>query len=393
MQMALNLLGEWSTDHGASFHVNNAKTVLFVIGGEQPADELLLPQSGMPVRIQFATDPKRWLGWMWDHTGGASVTMHASIGTARRAFAPLCGLVTSNALPLPLAVPIIASIAEGRLAQGRWLYVVAEEAETALNALQATWARALLGADFWRGATISRWEVGYVITGMGHAVLDMARRRARLWLLPDSDFYKGAFLRAMSADAPTWSRLSQTILQTWGVPEFYESKDWGYRRYVRIAHNIILQKCADAATPARMAHQLPIQHSLLEQEPSTVLRAALRTPLGWETLCGLRARARLRARISVLRHRNGRKNRAAEQKCILCQGFTKRAFAHALIKCPSLAACRDQLPPDLQHDGGQEGSYLCKLFTLAPASPGFEQAVKLFKTIDDAERVFWRGRR
>ena len=57
------------------------------------------------------------------------------------------------------------------------------------------WAKDLLGADAWRNAAVATCEVGWSLTGAARGVREVALRRARLWLLPLDDPYRGIPMR------------------------------------------------------------------------------------------------------------------------------------------------------------------------------------------------------
>eukprot|EP00973_Karenia_brevis_P072344 10048599-Karenia_brevis.AAC.1 len=130
---------------------------------------------------------------MWDASGGAAASMQNRIAVASRSFGSLCSLVRSGAIPLPHALLIFDSKIDGALTPGRWLYVLADGAQCRLDTLLSDWSCALLGGAPWRNSAVSRWELGWTLTGFARAILDMARRRAKLWSLPEDDFYRVAF--------------------------------------------------------------------------------------------------------------------------------------------------------------------------------------------------------
>ena len=65
------------------------------------------------------------------------------------------------------------------LGTGR-LYAIALEAGEVLHRLFSKWALQLLGASPFRAPVPARWEPGWVLSGAAKAVLDVARRRAKL---------------------------------------------------------------------------------------------------------------------------------------------------------------------------------------------------------------------
>ena len=115
-----------------------------------------------------------------------------------------------------LALVIFEAKVESRLAQGRWLYCIAAGAAETMDGLLNRWALSLTGSKDqpWRSANAARWEIGCGLTGMGRAIIGMARRRAKLWLLPAGDYYRAAFLRGMCMRGQSWAWLSLLLLLT-----------------------------------------------------------------------------------------------------------------------------------------------------------------------------------
>jgi len=62
-------------------------------------------------------------------------------------------------------------------------------------------------------ALILRSELGWVLSGAAKCVIDVARRRAKLWLSPAGDFYRVHFCRAAERGGTTWACLSLKLLR------------------------------------------------------------------------------------------------------------------------------------------------------------------------------------
>ena len=71
---------------------------------------------------------------------------------------------------------------------GRWLLVLSDGAEARLDECYECWARALVGSPAWRSGIIASGELGWRIGGFMRGVLDVARKRAKIWTLAESDF-------------------------------------------------------------------------------------------------------------------------------------------------------------------------------------------------------------
>ncbi len=65
-------------------------------------------------------------------------------------------------------------------------------------------------------------DLGWELSGSARAVLDAAGRRAALWLLPEDDFCKGAFVRGHAGPPSSWARASLEVLRLWQAPDWPE---------------------------------------------------------------------------------------------------------------------------------------------------------------------------
>ena len=204
LQRTLNLVATWCADHGAEFHVTQHKTVVFRTGGQDALPPLCFPNL---VTAQNTTivqgKTKKWLGWMWDANGGADATLRKRMVSACGAFALLRNFVVAGAIPLPLAIPLFHSKVDGSLAFGRGIFCVAPGTLAELDNLESRWARDLLGAPAWASAAVCRLELGFILSGSAKAVLDIARRRDKLWMRPINEFYRTHFMKAQEHGGST----------------------------------------------------------------------------------------------------------------------------------------------------------------------------------------------
>ena len=191
LQRVLNLVSGWMHDHGAVFHVSGEKTVVFGVGVAAATPDVSIKLSNDPApHCLMVASIKRWLGFMWDMAGGTAPTMRDRITKAAGVFASLVGFVREGAIPLPYATPLFIAKVDSVLSFGRWLYIFAEGAAEKLEELEDRWCRALCDVAPWSNAFICRKELGIWLTASARAVLDVARRRAKLLMLPTGDLYK-----------------------------------------------------------------------------------------------------------------------------------------------------------------------------------------------------------
>jgi hypothetical protein len=65
-------------------------------------------------------------------------------------------------------------------------------------------------------------ELGWDMSAFARAVEAVARRRARLSVLPQEDFYRGVFVNG-HADPVSWPYRSHKLLAAWQLADFYGS--------------------------------------------------------------------------------------------------------------------------------------------------------------------------
>jgi len=59
--------------------------------------------------------------------------------------------------------------------------------------------------------------VGLSLSGDARAVLDICRRRVRVYFLPENDFYQRAFVHGLAAGGRSWAALSGAVLRAFGI--------------------------------------------------------------------------------------------------------------------------------------------------------------------------------
>ena len=162
--------------------------------------------------LAVGKDKHRWLRWSWTKLGGAAETLDLRLKTASANSAVLSGLVIAGAIPLPFAFRLFGGKIDACMRPGRWMYaVMASNAEELLNQKYDAWAKALLGVRPWKSARAACWELGWNLTGMARAVLDVVCRRARIFAWPRHDWYKRIFFVSMACPG-TWAARSKALL-------------------------------------------------------------------------------------------------------------------------------------------------------------------------------------
>ena len=394
MQRVLNLAAAWSWKHGAQFHSNSGKNVVFILGtsaGSLPPLSLEV-SPGVSVWLQYATHAHRWLGWLWDEFHGYDATFKARCGAASTHAAVLAGLVAARAIPLPLAVVLWESKVMGCMTPGLWLYsVCAANADEQLNHYVGTWLLALVGAPPWTSDVAVRWDLGMPLSGAVRALRCVALRRAGLWCLPEDDLYRSFFL--LSHDFPeTWSSLSLSKLRHWNIPDFPES-GLSLRKYKRMVSDLLSDACVGNAVNKLQKRRAAVSFDVaypFKKLPLTLYMAA-RCPLDWKALHGVRSLCRLRLGLLQLTHIGGRQSSAKVRLCIACTRPTTCPVAHVLLVCQALSKVREALTYTDAWGPADEGR-LSRLLCLEPSAAGFCELVHLARSIDDLAVEFWKNR-
>ena len=225
---------------------------------------------------------------------------------------------------------------------GRWLYAVQPGAEEKLDVLYQSWARILLGAASWRNWAVSFSELGWVKTGSGRAVVDVAMKRCSLFQLDPCDVYRRAFILGHSIDGETWSKLSLKMLRKWGV------QDWStweggagirsaYKKYVQ---GVVEQRCLSLWHASAVTHSLPLPYLSHSCAVRQDLSSAMDNGLPWHSLMLQRSFSRLRANLICFGHLQNRRSAASRQHCIFRDEPSLSLTLHVLCRCERTANLR-----------------------------------------------------
>ena len=260
---------------------------------------LYLPQpSGGPGAQVLFAHTKKWLGWLWTAEGGEEETLALRLRTASGIFAPLSGLVACGSRHPPPPRPLSVREQDRWHPQPREVVVRVVPRRRALHGSVLCAVGALPPGV---SAMALRWGLGWILTGSARIVLDVARRRAKLFLLPPDDFYRRAFMRSSQECPSSWGSRSRRLLQQWGLVDIVDGpSEPSYREYVRYVRADLLAQCAALVERGRRAHRTPLPHLELCPGPCCLHQLALRTALPWSCLHGLRAWSRIRAGLVAL---------------------------------------------------------------------------------------------
>ena len=89
-----------------------------------------------------------------------------------------------------------------------------------LNDNYDRWARAPIGLPIWRSDVIASCELRWSLNGYMRGLVDMEKKRAKLWSPPPSDLCAHAFCIAHDVGGPTWAKKSLSLLSSYGIADF-----------------------------------------------------------------------------------------------------------------------------------------------------------------------------
>ena len=402
-QAAVEVLARWSYADKASPHTKASKHAVLV-SGAPGAREAALRARPLELRLRGAEPVQlgvvhvhKWLGLPWRADLDLGAMCRARLAAATAQVASLAGQVASGDVPLAAAASIFEMKIEGALRFGRWLWIVADGCSEAADEAYRSWARAFLGAPPWRSSTVAEAELGWVLSGAGRGVLDVARRRAGLWALPADDLYRRVFQTAHAVPGLSWAQQSAKLLADWGVADWplWSQAHPGRQReaYVTAVQRQLEHQCAGAWRLRARAHDRPVPLLSLCEGPVRDLASALRGEYSWEVLQGMRSLSRWRAGIFVLGHAGGSRSWAAVQSCVLCGARHRSLTFHACSSCPATAEGRAAFwAARAQPQPGSQEACARALLSARPGEAGYSEAVSLAASVDRLQRRFWIGR-
>ncbi len=223
---------------------------------------------------------------------------------------------------------------------------------------------------------------------MAVAVKEVALRRAKLWLLPDSDFYKGFFCRAHACPG-TWACESMELLRRWGLPDLPDvgCSLWTYKKQVLAQLSAVCAEQAGRLLRSRRSC-MPFGTIYPDNLLPGVIHAAARFSMGWQPLVAVRAFCRLRLGILVLTHVGGKASAAKCRFCIACGMAVTAPVTHAMIRCAAFDEYRLPLCGTVAW-GDEVVGRLSSLLQLQPGDEGFEAVLLLAAKVDEYAVSFW----
>ena len=349
IQSIVHEISAWCDDHGAQFHVTRKKSVV-VVHGVPKEDQVQYSQTPVAFRssntqvqepLAYATEHK-WLGVIWVASLHFGSAMEQRYHAATHVLSQLVGLVQQRAIPIHLAVSIFEVKVDAIMDHGRWLYVTGDNAKAHLDAMYATWAKALLGAPVWRNDGVSQLELGWRLTGYLRGVRAMVLRSARILLLPPGDLYRSVYECAREAPQ-SWHAKARAIMAVYNLPDFESAQKEGksYAQYKTIITEQLYAHGTNELNSLAGAHRAVIPYNEFQVGPSAALKEINMLQLSWRTLLETRAWCRLRVGLLDLAHRG---------RCLFCGAGVRNPVVHVLGVCKRWVSFRVALGYDTTPD-------------------------------------------
>ena len=271
--------------------------------------------------------------------------------------------------------------------------VMAPSPEATLDAFLCNSARALLGLPPWKTGMAACWELGWCLGGFARGILEVTCRRAKLWALPDDDFYKLFFMQGHHVPG-SWPARSLALLQAWGLDDWPDCEgDLTLARYKTSIRAILAHVCcANGATSLTDGSAVPYFSIFPGLVPRDSLQLAARQSLSPAALVGCRALARFRLGALKLTHRGGLPTQAKASTCMFCERLTSSPLAHCLLYCQAWDEPRATLMGSHAWGDDADGRFH-RLITMDPSDPGFPTLATFLHEVDMSVVRFWRGGR
>ena len=176
-------------------------------------------------------------------------------------------------------------------------------------------------------------ECGWSLTGGRRAVLDLAVRRARIWVLPSSDFYGALFQSCVLRQSEnSWAVKSIQILRRFSVPDLPElgMPFMSVTVYKQHVFEILRDQSLAEWKAACASHTVPLVYLDIHSSGAIQTQDLLSPDVSWSALRGHRSLCRLRMSTLDLAHRSGVRSVAKIRECIMCGKHIRSACLHCL---------------------------------------------------------------
>jgi hypothetical protein len=301
----------------------------------------------------------------------------------------LAGLGFMGAVSWCTLCELFESKVDSILDMGRWLFIMVPDIDTIIIGAYQKWARAFLGADFWRNADVCASELGWVLSGYARVILAVASFRAKCWA--DGGWHSQFFLMS-EARGCGWAMQSSAMLRKHSLLDWPQWSTTGrnvaqYREYVKDT----LCKAGLAALHEGISrHSQRLPYSVLEAGPGKVPALLRSLVLPADVSCLVRHWCRLRCGLIVLRHMGGREGNAVHQSCIFCDASSAHPLVHCMALCPRWLTHRTALADVAPGPSGETNQQLAiRTLRSSLTKQGLCIVIRWAAAIDDEAYHFW----
>jgi len=399
MQEMLGLVAAWAHKHKVAFHVGKAKTVLLcstAVSSETPAvsPPLFFPTVGAVPSQLFHAVRHRWLGLLWDPCLDFLPALDQKIARIGSCVASLAGLIACRVVPLALALQLFESKVDGAMRFGLWLLAISEGAEQRLDLCYEGWARALLGSPPWRSGVIAAGELGWTLSGFQRAIYEVAKRRAKLQVLPETDYYRKFFMDAHHCEGETWAKKSYLLLQRRGIADWNEWSMTGgtMNGYCKYVYKTLEEAHAAAWLESAQKHCVPVSRERVLPCISFAPQTALALELPWKVLINQLSHARLKCGLASFGHLSGRRTQARLQQCFICNRLVSNTWMHIFGSCEHWTSLRDAACNALALDIRTARSWdiMFAIVGVDPRSPAYCVCLEFVNAVVIAADKYWQ---
>ena len=220
----------------------------------------------------------------------------------------------------------------------------------------------------------------------------MAKKRAKLYMLPADDLYRRVFVQAHSSPGQTWAKKSSALLMEWGLPDWPAWCDSGgsFPTYCKHLREILSASHHRTWLLAAQKHRVPVPYLQIMPVISDALRLSLQLQSTWKVLLQQRLVERLRCGLVLLGHRSGRPSCARSQICVCCQTVTSHLWAHVFGECPRWVALRaDACTVMCLPSASRSWDVMYAVLSRSPSAPGFEPCMEFVAQVVRTAETFW----
>ena len=236
-------------------------------------------------------------------------------------------------------------------------------------------------------------ELGWSVSGFHRGVYEVAKHRAKLYILPVSDFYRHFFVSAHSC-VGSWAHKSLLLLRRLGIDDW---SDWSS------THETFSEYCSyvwDALEHIHLStwracvqkHRIPVPVERVMPGISVSLQTALALELPWHVLLQQLSHARLKCGLIALGHLAGRRTVARSQQCIFCNQLVSCTWMHTFGNCIHWTAHRTASEASLGLDmvTMRSWDFMYTILTVDPRSPSYCVCLGFIDAVAAEAGLFWK---